>query len=469
MENKEQEEDGQQEHYTTTTIQLPLQSPPQITSKEVKKLIRTNPAILSLFFGVGTHAFLNQFFKLFPRVKPEYLPYLSTPPALALAIAGFGMGANFVKNPLYDISSHTGQRIAIASLEALGVIFPSILATASKVYCDIHPDCRKVSDSDFAAEILPAALAVALYYGIWYSISPTRRKIWCIGDSSKLTKSLTYITDATTKTLLYSRILQSLMTNIKPIPESWIYEYVSVPAASLVLAGQVLRHEGWWQKIETFMLYVICGNLAVYMGNFLKEESQSPDDLWSFYLKALLFPALLVTGAFFTIKYFQQHSATAASVPLRPSVVPNKNSLPFSTTVQFAEALSDPQQGPQIISQLLSNSKVIEQLTSNPQIVAQLKNVTQQEEDIELMRDKVKSLTLEEIQENPMYKPIAERLFTLLGLEYSEAPLLPNLLEHTSGAPLLFQQPPSYGTGSSSTATPSTLDPTKRNHSNSFL
>lgn len=82
---------------------------PFVTSKNTKnqgeiiaRLLCLNPAILSQFFGIGTHAFLDQFFRLWPSFRIQALPYLSIP-AVLLGSLGWKVGLDSVRNPNDEI------------------------------------------------------------------------------------------------------------------------------------------------------------------------------------------------------------------------------------------------------------------------------------------------------------------------------------------------------------------------------
>ncbi len=296
-------------------------------SEVIAQLIRINPATYSLFFGIGTHAFLDQFLKLWPSRRAQVLPYMSMP-SILLAFLGWKIAFDFVRNPHADIDNAlmTGnnrihvasmKRVALATLEGVGVIFPFLLGEIIEVYCknpkhlDETHRCA-VSEATFWEQFFSVPASFAMCYIAWHSINPVAK--FNFSKKSKLKKILVSVIDVLTKALLYTRIFQSLVMNIYimniyNIPRPIMYEYGAIPAGGMILAGQLFfpRH---WQKLEMGIIYAMIASLSLYMVDFLmaeRKESSKTHTLWSPILKMLSFPMLFLSGLVFTMIYFKEH------------------------------------------------------------------------------------------------------------------------------------------------------------------
>jgi len=356
-------------------------------SETLAHLIRLNPAIYSTLFGLGTHAFLDQVFKLWPEIRIDALSYFSIP-AIGMGVLGWGIGAHSVVKPQSDIQTSSFKRTSVALLEGLGAVFPFTLGEEIEVYCanidhlDTLGKCM-VSEATFWGSFFPAPAVLSGSFVIWSIIPPTKKLAWA--SHGKAQKVLVITADSFFTTLLYSRIFQTLLMNISSIPQPLIYEYGAIPAAITVLAAQTLKPQHR-QKLHTTIIYSMTANLIAYLVKFLIAEfaaskQEGEDYSWSAIFKAIAFPALFVTGFVYTLwksaRYVRESRQVERIVPA--------GSPRLLLQQQLDEALQRPEIRQQLVRQLLQDKHLKEDLMRDPLV----KNALLQDEAVrqQLLRE----------------------------------------------------------------------------------
>ncbi len=233
-------------------------------SEIIARFLSLNPAILSQFFGIGTHAFLNQFLRLWPSFRIQALPYISIP-TVALAAMGAAIGVDAMKNPNHEIGNNHLKRFLMASMEGVGGIFPFFLGDLIEIYCrnSEHLDAENrcmVSEEIFWKNFFTAPFILSLCYIAWHTISPTQKYDWI--SAGKKQKISVIGIDLLAKILFYSRIFQMLMLNINPKPEPLLYEGVTAPVTGLVLGMGIFKPQHA-QKLDTLLRLLMNAKICI--------------------------------------------------------------------------------------------------------------------------------------------------------------------------------------------------------------
>ncbi len=336
----------------------------------VARLFRINPALFSLLFGIGTHAFLDQFLKLWPQMRIQALPYLSVP-AIGMGMFGWGIGAHSVIYPQDDIQSSRFKRTSVAMLEGTAAVFPGILGEEIEVYCsDPMHNCQDVSDAVFWGNFFPSPAVLSVAFIAWNMISPTQKITWA--SQSKVKKVLVISLDSVASLLLYSRIVQALLMNISTIPQPLIYEYAAIPAALIALGGQTLKPQHR-QKLYTSIIYAMGANLVAYLVQFLMQEfSRKPSEQeqepysWSAILKLIAFPLLFLTGFAFTVMRSRQYVTERQSKERFVRVGSPRSLL----QQQLDEALERQEVREQLVTKMLQDPRIKQEMMSDRIIVS---------------------------------------------------------------------------------------------------
>lgn len=348
---------------------------------ETRRFIYINPAIYSQFSGLGLFAFLDQFLKLWPTIRIAALPYISIP-AVTAGSVGFGIGVHSV---YHSNDEHTNRfkRIWFSALEGGGIVFPFLLGEEIEVYCSYpsHLDAEKncmVSEATFWETFFPAPAVLGLGYMIWKMIPLLQKHTWM--SRGKASKFLVIAVDSLADVLYYSRIFQTLMTNISQIPQPLAYELGAIPAGGIVLVGQTLmpRHR---EKFRTAITFGMTLNLMLYLGNFLKIEFTLPPEteegpyLWSPLLKTIAFALFFGVGAAFTIwrsrQYVVEQRKTERWIPAGDPK--------FLLQQQLNEALERPEVRRDLIKRLLQDQQLKQLLVQDEFI----KNLLLQDQDVQ--------------------------------------------------------------------------------------
>ncbi len=425
--------EAQQQEEQPKTL-APIYTEKKSQSEIVARFLVSNPAIFSQFFGIGTHAFLDQFLKLWPSLRMRALPYLSIP-AVSLAILGWGIGASSIKYPNDEIRNDPFKRNVMAAMEGVGAVFPFFLGDLIEIYCrnakhlDSEGRCM-VSEDTFWKNFFTAPAILSALYIAWNSISPTRKYFWL--SASKKQRMLVVGTDLLSKVLFYSRIIQaSLMLNIHSMPRPLLYEGVAAPATLIVLGGEIFQHRHR-QKIDAMMMCLMIANLMVYLKevssfevshDYYPEQSHS----WPLMLKLSVLPFLFLAGVIFSAYYLRSYfKAREETLDL-----PSRKSHVFPVEKNAFEALRDPIQLNKFLDSILNDPEAKQILFQRLQIDPS-------------KRTESPPQTLEEAMLDPAYRAIIKQTMEKCGYEVieqqdDELQSVVSAEEGEVGAPLLWQ------------------------------
>lgn len=266
----------------------------------VARLIRINPAIFSLCFGISPIALLDEFLKMWPGSRKDVLPYLVIPAAFTGSI-GWLIGAHAVLNPKRDLQSSAFKRLCVATLEGFGAVVPFVLGEEIIVYCRNSKHLNDaglctVSDKTFWADFFPAPVLLGTAYVAWNMLPLSQKLMWMSQHKGK--KILIVSIDSLSSLLLYSRVFQTLLMNIASIPQPLIYEVGAISAGVSVLLMQTLvpKHA---QKLNTVIMYAMALHWTFYLANLLAHEETIND--WSPVFTLTVFPLLFLSGLAFTL------------------------------------------------------------------------------------------------------------------------------------------------------------------------
>ncbi len=423
METREQEEQPK-------TL-APIHTEKKSQSEIVARFLVFNPAIFSQFFGIGTHAFLDQFLKLWPSRRMQALPYLSIP-AVALAGLGWGIGASSIKNPNDEIRNDPFKRSVMATMEGVGAVFPFFLGDLIEIYCrnakhlDAEGRCM-VSEETFWKNFFTAPAVLSALYIAWNAISPTQKYFWL--SASKTQRILVVGTDLLGKVLFYSRIIQaSLMLNINSMPRPLLYEGVAAPATLIVLGGEIFQHRHR-QKIDTMMMYLMIANLMVYLkeiSSFEVSHDYYPEQphAWPLILKLTVLPLLFLAGVIFSIYYCRSYFKAREEMPDLPS----RKSHVFPVEKNAFEALRDPIQLNKFLDSILNNPEAKQLLFSKLNIDPGQRSVippkTLEEAMLDPVHREIIKMTMKKCGHDVIEQDDADELETVDGDPESRQPSL---------------------------------------------
>jgi uncharacterized membrane protein YgdD (TMEM256/DUF423 family) len=270
-------------------------------SEIIARLIHMNPAILSFLFGMSTHLFLGEASRFLPvEVRTEALPYFSIPAAVA---GGFGFAVGrYLVHP-----EDSGWVRTLILPEGL-VVFSFTLGEVIGIFCgsslDLQNDCI-VSGRTFWVKFFPAPIILSTAYLVWRFIPPTKKFVWAL--HGRVQKGAVFIVDSFFSillySLLYSRILQTILGSTTVTPQSVSYGCGGIPGALAMLVLQTLipQHR---QKWNTMICYAMAASLVIYLVKFLMQESDLRG--WSAILKLVVFSFLFFAGVVSTVGRFKE-------------------------------------------------------------------------------------------------------------------------------------------------------------------
>ncbi len=340
-------------------------------SEDVARVLVLNPAMLSLFFGMGINAFLDQFLKIWPDFRREALPYISIPTVI-LAGVGWQIGSDSIRYPNSEIGNSPIKRSAMASVEGIGVILPFFLLNLFQIYCHYfaHLDAKghcEVSDEIFWEDFFTAPAILSALYIAWNSsIDPAKKCIWISPKEeekslkSKVKKSLVIGADILSLMLFYSRIIQTAMfIYLKPTP--LLCEGVAAPATLIALVGEIFQSQHR-QKIDTAMRLLMNAGLITY---FIKTKIAQQSGTqwyhsWSLMLELLSLPSLFLMGLLYTAYYRRQYFEERSKIP---GCVPT-NIYSFPVQQKISDALKDPREQERIIKTILTDENSRKRIVS---------------------------------------------------------------------------------------------------------
>ncbi len=285
--------------------------------ENIARLVRTNPALLSLLYSIGIDAFAKQFLALFRESGEEAL-YIREPLSIALGTYGWVAGAYLARHPNQNIRSRLSTNIINVLTINVGFVFAAISGASFEIFCTeikhLQPDeLCEVSYQEFLTQFITMSAALSIFYTGW-DLTPASVKT-ALSKRNTISYTTVAVLEAFYKTLVYSRGLSFVLRNGMHLTNSYsktfraiTYEYLAIPVAILAFLIETFKPR-YSQRIESLMLSIITISLMLYKALDLEAEFKSlpKEQLWAPILMSTVLNLQLISGILFTALHAKEY------------------------------------------------------------------------------------------------------------------------------------------------------------------